>query len=111
MSMFTDLITAFVLICLIVAAGTELVRRILFAIYSAKGLDKPAWFTHLWRIVAVLIGCSCGWVADGWAEHLDQLEGLGLGAGAGVLSTAIVGVIKARIKRVRAQQSEDSTEF
>ena len=104
----TSLVTSFVLICLMVAAGTEMFRRIIYLVFAAKGLVKPAWFTHLWRIIAVVIGCSCGWFADGWTEDLDRLEGLGLGAGAGILSTAIVGVIKARIKTVRRQQEEDS---
>ena len=77
----TSLVTSFVLICLMVAAGTEMFRRIIYLVFAAKGLEKPAWFTHLWRIVAVVIGCSCGWFADGWTEDLDRLEGLGLGAG------------------------------
>lgn len=89
-----DRVAMLITICALSAgAGTEVVRQLLLGWRRVKSIEKPWWHLGALRGLSVVLGASAGFMLGG--NNLELL----IGVGAGGLTTTVVGVVKARLKR------------
>jgi hypothetical protein len=99
----TDLAVPFLLCSLVVAALVEVSRRGTFLWWTLRGKkERPTWWRQVWRLLSIVYGFGAGYVA-GVTQDANVWEYTAIGAGAGLLSTVVVGVLKARIKAAGAK--------
>jgi len=91
MAQLTPYIAPFILCCLIVAAAVQAVKQL---VWLRVGKDRPTELRKIWRLSSIAIGAIAGMgIPDlGWYECL------GVGCGAGLLSTSAVAYIQKALK-------------
>ena len=95
----------FVLICLVVAALVELSKRATFLAWSVRGnAPRPGWWRQLWRVLSIVYGFGAGALAS-VIQGSELWEQMALGAGAGLMATMIVALMKRKIK-AEAEEGE-----
>lgn len=75
----------------VASAGVVEILRLIARAHYPRGTDA-SWWQWGWRAVSALIGCGLGYLLVGWPE------GLMVGLGAGLISTAAVAGLRMRAK-------------
>ena len=96
----TEFTAPFLLLCCIVYAVPEFARRFVRLVLAVKGIDRPPWHRHVWRLLAIGCGAYAGLMLGECSDVFGITEGLGVGCGAGLLSTSAVAAIRKRLKEI-----------
>ncbi len=89
-------------VCAVISYGLTQVCKSFVRDLVSKGHKKPWYYVTLIRFLAILFGGICGWLMRSSFGPFSPSFAVGVGCAAGVLSTAIVAAVKAKIKKAVA---------